>query len=149
MSPEAELAAQLKQELNAARKAQDKPRTLLLSTTLAAVKNREIEARRPLTNDEVLEVLGKAIKTRRESAEQYKAGNRQDLAERELAEIAMLEGYMPEQVGPDEIRAAVREAIAAGASDMGRVMGKVIPRFKGRADGKMINQIVREELQSE
>ena len=144
-----ELAARLQQELNASRKAQDKARTLLLGTTLAAMKNREIEVRRPLTDDEVVEVLGKAIKTRRESAEQYEAGKRTDLAEKELAEIDMLQAYMPAQADPEDIREAVRAAIAGGATDMGRIMGQVMPRFKGRADGRMINQIVREELQGE
>jgi uncharacterized protein YqeY len=132
--------------MNAARKAQDKPRTLLLGTTLAALKNREIELLRPATDQEVLEVLRKGIKTRRESVEQYRAGNRMDLVEKESAEIRMLEGFLPPDVGSDEIRAAVRRAIEGGAKDLGKVMAAVMPQFKGRADGKVINQIVREEL---
>ena len=134
--------------MNAARKAQDKGRTLVLGTILANLKNREIELRRPATDEEVLEVLRKGVKTRRESVEQYSAANRPELAELELAQIRVLEEFLPPAVDPEEIRGAVRAAIAGGARDVGKVMGQVLPKFKGRADGKVINQIVREELQS-
>lgn len=134
--------------MNAARKAQSKDRTLLLGTILAALKNREIELLRPATDDEVVEVVRKGIKSRRESVEQYTAAKRMDLADREAAEIKILEEFLPPAVDPAEIRAAVREAIAAGAADLGKVMAQVMPRFKGRADGKQVNQIAREELQT-
>ena len=134
--------------MNAARKAQDKDRTLVLGTILANLKNREIDLRRPATDEEVVEVLRKGIKIRREAIEQYQAGGRTDLADAEQAQIAVLEEFLPPAVDPEEIRAAVREVIAGGAKDLGKVMGQVVPRFKGRADGKVINQIVREELQA-
>ena len=134
--------------MNAARKGQQKERTLVLGTIIANLKNREIDLRRPATDDEVLEVLRKGIKIRREAIEQYTAGSRQDLADTELAQIKVLEEFLPPAVDPEEIRAAVRSAIAGGAKDVGKVMGQVLPRFKGRADGKVINQIVREELQA-
>ena len=134
--------------MNAARRAQDKNRTLVLGTILANLKNREIELRRPVTDDDVIDVLRKGIKTRRESVEQYTAGNRPELAEVERSQIKVLEEFLPPAVDPEEIRAAVRTAIAGGAKDLGKVMGQVLPRFKGRADGKLINQIVREELQA-
>jgi uncharacterized protein len=134
--------------MNAARKAQDKDRTLVLGTILANLKNREIDLRRPATDEEVVEVLRKGIKIRREAIEQYKAGGRTDLAEVEQAQIAVLEEFLPPAVDPEEIRAAVREVIASGAKELGKVMGQVVPRFKGRAEGKLINQIVREELQA-
>ena len=134
--------------LNAARKAQDKDRTLVLGTIIANLKNREIELRRPATDDEVMEVLRKGVKIRREALEQYTAGNRQDLAQVESAQIKVLEEFLPAAVAPEEIRAAVRKAIAAGAGDVGKVMAQVMPQFKGKADGKVINQIVREELQA-
>ncbi len=86
------------------------------------------------------------MKRRREAAEQYTAGKRPELAAKELAEVVMLEEFLPQQASADEIRAAVREAIAAGAKDVGKVMGQVMPRLKGRADGKLINQVAREEL---
>ncbi len=134
--------------MNAARKAQDKDRTLVLGTIIANLKNREIELRRPATDEEVVEVLRKGIKIRREAVEQYRAGGRNDLADVEQSQIAVLEEFLPPAVDPEEIRAAVREVIAGGARDLGKVMGQIVPRYKGRADGKVINQIVREELQA-
>jgi uncharacterized protein YqeY len=138
----------LRAALVAARKAQDRDRTLVLSTILAAVKNREIELARELTDEDVIDVLRRGIKTRRESVEQYEKGGRDDLAAAERAQIGVIQEFLPPEVDPNEIRRAVREAIAAGAADVGRVMGQVMPRFKGRADGKVINAIVREELQA-
>jgi hypothetical protein len=138
----------LRAALVAARKAQDRDRTLVLSTILAAVKNREIELARELTDEDVTDVLRRGIKTRRESVEQYVKGGRDDLAAAERAQIGVIQEFLPPEADPDEIRRAVREAIAAGAADVGRVMGQVMPRFKGRADGKVINAIVREELQA-
>ena len=149
MSPAADsMADTLRAAMNAARKAQDKDRTLVLGTILANLKNREIDLRRPATDEEVVEVLRKGIKIRREAIEQYEAGGRTDLADAEQAQIAVLEEFLPPAVDPEEIRAAVREVIAGGAKDLGKVMGQIVPRYKGRADGKLINQIVREELQA-
>ena len=128
------------------RKQRDQARTLLLSTILADLKNREFELKHPATDDEVAEVLRRGVKKRRESVEQYTKGGREDLAAVERAEIAILEEYLPAGAPPEEIRSAAREAIAAGAKDIGQVMGVVMPKFKGRADGKLVNQIVREEL---
>jgi hypothetical protein len=144
----ADLGGRVQAAMLAARKAQDKHRTLVLGTTMAALKNRQIELQRPLADEDVIDVLRKGIKTRRESVEQYTAAGRTDLAEKESAEIRVLEEFLPPDVDPAEIRAAVRAAIDGGATDIGRVMGQVMPKFKGRADGKVINQIVREELQA-
>ena len=148
MSPASSLSANLRAALNAARKAHDKERTLVLGTILANLKNREIELRRPASDDDVVDVLRKGIKIRREAIEQYTAGGRQDLADIETAQIKVLDEFLPPAVDPGEIRAAVRSAIAGGARDMGKVMSQVMPTYKGRADGKLINQIVREELQA-
>jgi uncharacterized protein len=148
VSPESDLASTLRAALNAARKAQHKDRTLVLGTILANLKNREIELRRSATSDEVADVLRKGIKIRREAVEQYTTAGRRDLAEAEAAQIKVLEEFLPPAVDPDEIRAAVRGAISGGATDMGKVMSQVMPKFKGRAEGKLINQIVREELQA-
>lgn len=134
--------------MNAARKAQDKDRTLVLGTILANLKNREIDLRRPATDEEVAEVLRKGIKIRREAIEQYTAGGRTDLVAVEQAQIAVLGEFLPPAVDPEEIRAAVREVIGGGAKDLGKVMGQIMQRYKGRAEGKLINQIVREELQA-
>ena len=148
VSPESSLGERLRAAMNAARKAQEKDRTLVLGTILSNLKNREIDLRRPATDDEVVEVVRKGIKIRREAIEQYTAGGRQDLVDAEQAQVRILEEFLPPAVDPEEIRAAVREVIAAGARDVGKVMGQVLPKFKGRAEGKLINQIVREELQA-
>jgi uncharacterized protein len=140
------LLARLQADLNAARKSQDAPRTLVLGTVLSDAKNRGIELRRDLTDDDVVEVLRKGIKRRRESIDAFTQAKREDLAAKEAAELRALEGYLPTQVGEDEIRAAVRAAIAAGAANIGAVMGKVMPQFKGRAEGGTISAIAREEL---
>jgi uncharacterized protein YqeY len=140
------LPERLRAAMNEARKHRDQARTLLLSTILADLKNREFELQHPPTDDEAADVLRRGIKRRREAAEQYAAAGRRDRADLEVAEVKVLEEFLPAAVDPAEIRAAVREAIAGGARDVGKVMGQVMPKFKGRADGKVVNQIVREEL---
>jgi len=140
------LLARLQGDLNSARKSQDKPGTLLLGTVLSEVKNKKIELRRDPTDADVIDVLRKSIKRRRESVEMYTKGKRTDIADKESAEAAALEKYLPAQVSEDELRAAVKAAIAGGANQIGAVMGKVLPQFKGRADGATINAIAREEL---
>lgn len=142
----ASLPERLRAAMNEARKHRDQARTLLLSTILADLKNREFELQHPPSDDEAVEVLRRGIKRRREAAEQYAAAGRADRAAVELAEVTILEAYLPAAVDPEEIRRAVRAAIAGGAKDLGKVMGQVMPQFKGRADGKVVNQIVREEL---
>jgi uncharacterized protein YqeY len=141
-----ELTARLQGDLNSARKSQDKAGTLLLGTVLSEIKNKKIELRRDPTDADVIDVLRKSIKRRRESIEMYTKGNRADLADKESAEAAALEKYLPAQVSDEELRAAVKAAIAGGATQIGAVMGKVLPQFKGRADGSTINAIAREEL---
>ena len=132
--------------MNEARKQRDQARTLLLSTILSDVKNRELELNHPPSDDETAEVLRRGVKRRREAVEAYEKVGSEERAAVERAEITILEAYLPASVPPEEIRAAVRAAIAAGATDMGKVMGAVMPQFKGRADGKVVNAIVREEL---
>lgn len=140
------LPDRLRAALNESRKQRDAARTLLLSTILADLKNRELELARPASDDEAADVIRRGIKKRREAVEAYTNAGRPDAAEREAAEIRALEVYIPAAIPADTIRVAVREAIAGGAKDLGQVMGKVMPAFKGRADGKLVNQIVREEL---
>ena len=141
-----ELLARLQSDLNSARKARDKAGVLLLGTLLADLKNRRIELLRDLTDDDVRDVLRRGIKRRRESVEMYEKGGREDLASRERDEAARIEQYLPANVPDADIRAAVRTAIAAGATSIGAVMGTLLPQFKGRADGATINRIAREEL---
>jgi uncharacterized protein YqeY len=142
----ASLPERLRTAMNQARKQRDQARTLLLSTILSDIQNREIELKHPATDDDAAEVLRRGVKRRKESIEAYEKGKREDLAGRERAEVKMLEEFLPAAVSSDEIRAAVRDAIAGGAKELGPLMAKIMPLFKGRADGKLVNQIVREEL---
>ena len=142
-----DIAARLRADQVAARKASDKDRTLVLGTVLASLKNREIEIGHDVADADVVDILRKQIKQRLDSVEQFRAGKREDLAVREEFEIGVLRGYLPAEVDPAQIRAAAADAIAAGATDLGRLMGILMGRFKGQADGKVINQIAREALQ--
>lgn len=140
------LKERLRADLNAARRDRDRLRTLVLTTTLSDVRNREIELGRDAADEDVIEVVNRAIKRRREAAEQIRAGGRMDLAEKEEHEAELLACYLPPQLMEEEVRAMVREAIAGGARNIGAVMGAIMPRIKGCFDGKQANRIVREEL---
>lgn len=140
------LLARLRQDLGTARKSGDKAAVIVLGTTISDARNREIELRRDLTDDDVIDVLRKAIKRHREAIELYLSAGRDDLVAKEKAELETLERYLPAPVSDVEIRAAVRAAIEGGAGNLGAVMGKVVPQFKGRAEGSTINAIAREEL---
>ena len=140
------LLARLQGDQATARREQQKDRVMLLGMIVSEVKNREIELRRELTDDDVLDVIRKGIKKRRESVELYGKAGRTDLQEKEQQEVTLLEAYLPAQVDPDEVRAAVQAAIAAGAANVGAVMARVMPAYKGRVDGSVINVMAREEL---
>jgi uncharacterized protein YqeY len=141
-----DLRSRLQADLNEARKQRDRARTLVLSTTLSDIKNREIDLRGTLPEEELLQVMNRAIKQRREAAEQMRAGGREELAEKEESEAALLLSYLPKQLSEDEVRAMIRSEIAGGANAIGPLMGKIMPRIRGRFDGKVANQIAREEL---
>lgn len=144
-----ELQDRLQEDLALARKARDKPGTLLLGTLLSEIKNRRIELGRDLGDEDVREVLRRAVKRRRESVEAYQKAGRQDLVDNESAEAVRISGYLPANVSDDEIRDAARAAVAGGASSIGAMMGVLMPRFKGRAEGATINRIAREELEKQ
>lgn len=140
------LIERLRADLNEARRERDKLRTVVLTTTLSEIKNRQIELGREPGDEDVTEVVGRAIKKRREAAEQIRAVGRTDLAEREEQEAALLLPYMPAQLSEAEVRQMVKDAVAGGAANVGAVMGAIMPRVKGRFDGRETNRIVREEL---
>jgi uncharacterized protein YqeY len=142
----AELTARLRHDLTMSRKARDKSLTLLLGTILADVNNRALELNRAMSDDDVLRVIRSGIKKRREAVAIYGKAGRPELAEREGAEAAVLERYLPAEVSSEEIRTAIQTAIAEGAATLGAVMSRVMPVLKGRADGARINAIAREEL---
>lgn len=140
------LKDRLRADLNAARRERDRVRTDVLTMTLSELRNREIEKGGEATDEDVVEVVGRAIRRRREAAEQMRAGGRPELAEKEEREAELLGAYLPAQLGEDEVRELVRLAIADGADGIGAVMGRIMPRIKGRFDGREANRIVREEL---
>lgn len=141
------LSTDIRTDLNTARRERNKLRTTVLTTMLSEIRNREIEVRHELTDEEVVEVVNRQIKRRREAAEQMRSGGRAELAEKEEQEAEILAAYLPPQFGEEDARAIIREAIAAGADNVGAVMGAVMPKLKGRFDGRETNRIVREELE--
>ncbi|MEA2621683.1 MAG: uncharacterized protein QOH61_593 [Chloroflexota bacterium] len=128
----------------------DELRRDTLRMALSAAHNQEVALRRPLTEDELLSVVGRELKGRRESIEAYEKGGRMDLADKERAEAAILGEYMPQQLTEDELRDMVREAIAesgaTSARDIGKVMGLLSPRTRNRAEGKTVSAMVAQEL---
>jgi len=141
-----DLKLRIQADLNHARKQRDKERTLVLSTLLSEVRNREIDDRHEVDDDGVIQVVSKAIKQRKDASEQMRAAGRGELADVEDAQAAILAEYLPEGLSEDEVRALVRRAIADGADQMGPLMARIMPDIRGRFDGKEANRIVREEL---
>ncbi|MEW6032750.1 MAG: GatB/YqeY domain-containing protein [Bacillota bacterium] len=147
-----DIQARLAEDMKAALKAGEEGRLELSVIRLAraALQNAAIEKRKSLTEDEVIETLAREVKQRKEAAAEYEGLGRQDAAARLLAEAAVIQRYLPEPLSEDELRRIVSEAIAAtGAAsrrDLGKVMGKVMPLTRGRADGRRVNELARELL---
>lgn len=144
------LIRKIDEDLKASMKARDELRVSVIRMLKAGAKNREIDKGEALTDDDIISVVSSMIKQRRDSAEQYSESGRADLAEKEEAEIGILQGYLPEQLSGEDIvniiKEAISEASASSPGDMGKVMKLVMPKVKGRADGKFVNQKVRELL---
>ena len=140
------LKDKVRADLNDARRERDKLRTMVITTFLSEIRNREIELGRETSDEEVQAVATTGIKKRRDAADQFRAAGRAELADKEEAEAKLLQGYLPPQLSEDEVRALVRDAVAGGAKDVGGVMKQVMPKTKGKFDGKELNRIVREEL---
>ena|ERR1051326_9007642 len=141
------------EDLKQAMKSRDQLRMDVIRLIKAAVLNREIELKKDLDDAEMTRVMTTLVKQRRESIEHYQKANRHDLANKELQEIAIIEGYLPKALSPEEIAATVdaviRESGAAGPRDVGTVMKTVMARLVGQAvDGKVISDMVRSKLQS-
>jgi hypothetical protein len=141
-----QLKSRLQADLNQSRKQRDKERTLVLSTILADLRYKEIDDGREASDDVTVQVITRAIKQRKDAAEQMRAGRREELAAVEDAQAELLAAYLPEGMGEDEVRGLVREAIASGVKEMGPLMASLMPKIRGRFDGKEANRIVREEL---
>ncbi len=141
-----DLKSRLRSDLNDARRQRDKPRTLVLSTMLSDVRNLEIEDGEEADDERVIRVLARGIKQRKDAAEQMRAAGREELAATEDTQAEVLSAYLPEGMSDDEVRALVREAIESGVDQMGPLMASLMPKIRGRFDGKEANRIVREEL---
>lgn len=145
------LTERVNTEITAAMKAKDAPRLSALRMLKAAIMNRGVEKGRDLDDGEVIQVVASLVKQRRDAIDSFSTAGRQDLVDKERAEIVVLEAYQPPAVSPADIDAAVAEAIAeTGAStakDMGKVMKAVMPKLAGKtADGRAVNDVVRKKL---
>lgn len=144
------LAQRLEEDMKTSLRAGNAIRVSTIRLARAAIHNTEIERGRPLTDDEIRDVLSKEAKRRREAIEMFAKGGRDDLVAKESLELAILTEYLPAALSAEEIRTVVAEAIAQvqakGRKDIGKVMGVVMPRVKGKADGQTVNRIVQEML---
>ncbi len=144
------LKERLDQDLKSAMREKAQLKLDTIRMLKSAIKYREIELMKPLDDAGVLQVVASEIKRRRDSVEQYRAGNRTDLADKEEAEIALLQVYLPAQLSADELRAKVDEAVAKvgaqGPKDMGAVMKALLPEVQGRAEGKAVSDLVKARL---
>lgn len=147
------LQGELLKQMNQAVKDGDKLKLSTIRLVRAAVKNKEIELRRELRDEDVVQVISTLIRQRLESIEQFKKGGRNDLVDKEEKELSILRSFMPPQLSREEIKGLVQQVVkelqATGAKDMGRVMKEVIPRVAGRADNRVVSEVVREVLVSE
>jgi uncharacterized protein YqeY len=144
------LKDQLDADLRSAMRDKDTVKLSVVRMLKSAVKYREIELMKPLDDAGVLQVISQEIKRHRDSVEQFRAGNRPDLVEKEEAEIAVLQAWLPAQLTEAEVRARVDEVVtrlqAAGPKDMGAVMKALLPDVQGRADGKLVSELVKARL---
>ena len=151
MSLKEKLTADMKEAMKA--REEGRQRLGVIRMVRGVIRQQEIDGQKELDDDAVLAVISKEVKQRRDSIEEFKKGGREDLVAQNEAEIAVLMAYLPQQMAEGEIRKLVQDAIAAtGASspkEMGKVMKELMPKVKGRADGKLVNQIVRELLNAE
>ncbi len=145
-----DLKAKLNQDLKEALKAKDEVKLRTVRMLLAAIKNFEVEKMGPATDEEIFQIMSKEIKKRQEAIEMYEKGGRQDLAQAEKQEIEVIQSYMPKQLSEEEIREIARKVISEmnlkSPKDVGVAMKAIMPRVKGRADGKLVNKIVSELL---
>lgn len=143
------LKERLYEDLRISMKAKEEIKVRTLRMVIASVKNFEVDNKN-MTDDDVVSILNKELKTRKESIEQYENAGRKDLADEEAKEIEVIKEYLPEELDENEIRKIIMDTIsevgAKGPTDLGKVMGKIMGKIKGRADGKVINQMVRELL---
>ncbi len=152
MAQEAGLKTKLNEDLRQAMRSGDTAKRDTIRMALAAIKNAEIAKNAPLADPDILGVLAKEVRQHQESIESFKQGNRPDLVAKEETELAILQSYLPKQMSRDEIVQAAKQAIAEvgakGPADKGKVMSKLMSQLKGKADGREINAVVTELLNS-
>jgi hypothetical protein len=145
------LLERLENDFKVALKAKDGGKVSILRMLKASIKNKEIEKKAPLSDEDLYEILNSFVKRGKESIEQFSKAGRDDLVEKEKEEIEIIRSYLPEQLSEDEIRKVIQETIketdAKGIGDLGKVMKIIMPKVKGRADGRLVNSLVREVLQ--
>lgn len=145
------LIDQLKSELNVALKEKNETKVSTLRFLISALNNKFIELQRELTDEDVLGVIAKQVKERKESITAYSAAGRNELAQKEEAEMAILSTYLPQQLSADEVEKTVDEVIfetkASGPADFGKVMGAVMAKLKGQTDGNIVSELVKKKLQ--
>ncbi|MCB0283476.1 MAG: GatB/YqeY domain-containing protein [Calditrichae bacterium] len=146
------LENQLREDMKQALKSGEKDKLTTLRTTISQVKDERIRLMRDLTDADVITVLTRAVKSRKDSIEMYQKGNRQDLVDKETKELEVIQAYLPEQMSEDDVKkelVAIIEATGANdAKDIGKVMGQAMSRLKGKADGKLVQQLARTLLSS-
>lgn len=144
------LARKIEQDFVTAYKAKDQLTVAVLRMLKTAIKNRQIERKRELSDDEILDVVARQLKQRQEADEQFRAAGRGDLADKEASEAEMLRAYLPAQLSREELTALVDQVVsetgAAGMKDMGRVMKAITDAYKGRVDGKIVSELVKARL---
>ncbi|NOU85200.1 GatB/YqeY domain-containing protein [Paenibacillus sp. LMG 31460] len=144
------LSDRLNEDMKQAMKSQDKFKLSVIRMVRSTIKNSEIELKRALDDNEVLDVLTREIKQRKDSLHEFTKAGRDDLADSLKAELVILAEYMPQQLSEEEVKAIVQQTIqqigASSKADMGKVMTALMPQVKGRADGKLINQLVQQLL---
>ncbi|PAB58933.1 GatB/YqeY domain-containing protein [Anaeromicrobium sediminis] len=142
------LQEKLMADLKDAMKSKDKVKKSVITMIRASIKQFEVDNRAEMTDQQILEIMFKQVKQKRDAIVEFTKGNREDLVEEAKAEIEVIMNYLPKQLTEDEIRVLVKEAVeAVGATspkDMGKLMGALMPKVKGKADGKVVNKIVRE-----
>ncbi len=145
------LSERLNDDMKNAMRSQDKFRLSVIRMVRSSIKNVEIDQRKTLTDNEVLEILGRELKQRKDSLQEFEKAGRDDLVESLKAEIDIISEYMPEQLSEEEVADIVKQTIqevgASSKAEMGKVMGALMPKVKGRADGKLVNQLVQQLLQ--
>lgn len=140
------LKDELLEDMKIAMKQKDKERVSVIRMVRAAIKNVEIEKRKDLTDEEIVEVLAKEVKQRRGSIEEYKNVGKDDIVQQLEAEIEILTKYLPRQLTIEELEAIVDEVLQDVNGDIGKAMGAIMPRIKGRADGKIVSELVKKRL---